>query len=62
MVLNNCEHFATYCATGNKSSGQVQDTIAVGVVGAGIGVGILPVLAVLGSALISNPKSSKDNK
>ena len=58
MIVNNCEHFATYCATGKKSSGQVQKTVAAGVIGAGIGVGIL---AVLGGVLISSSKSSKDN-
>ena len=38
LVFNNCEHFATYCATGNKSSGQVQKTVAAGAVGIGIGI------------------------
>jgi hypothetical protein len=38
MVWNNCEHFATYCATGKKKSLQVKrvlsglSTVAVGVV------------------------------
>jgi hypothetical protein len=38
MVWNNCEHFATYCATGKKKSQQVKrvlsglSTVAVGVV------------------------------
>ena len=38
MVWNNCEHFATYCATGKKKSQQVKrvlsglGTVAVGVV------------------------------
>ena len=58
VVSNNCEHFATYCATGERSSVQVQGTVAAGVIGAGIGVGIL---AVLGGALISSSKSSKDS-
>ena len=58
LVFNNCEHFATYCATGKKSSGQVQGTVAAGVIGAGIGVGIL---AVLGGALISSSKSGEDS-
>ena len=58
LAFNNCEHFATYCATGKKSSGQVQKTVAAGVIGAGIGVGIL---AVLGGALISSSKSGEDS-
>ena len=38
MVWNNCEHFATYCATGKKKSQQVKrilsglGTVAVGIV------------------------------
>ncbi len=38
MIWNNCEHFATYCATGKKKSRQVRralsgmGTVAVGVV------------------------------
>ncbi len=38
MVWNNCEHFATYCATGKKKSRQIKrvlsglSTVAVGVV------------------------------
>ncbi len=38
MIWNNCEHFATYCATGKKKSQQVKrilsglGTVAVGVV------------------------------
>ncbi len=38
MIWNNCEHFATYCATGKKKSQQVKrvlsglSTVAVGVV------------------------------
>jgi len=38
MIWNNCEHFATYCATGKKKSRQVKrvlsglSTVAVGVV------------------------------
>ena len=38
MIWNNCEHFATYCATGKKKSRQVRraisglSTVAVGVV------------------------------
>ncbi len=37
MIWNNCEHFATYCATGNKKSRQVKRALtglsAVGAVG-----------------------------
>ncbi|MEE8399837.1 MAG: lecithin retinol acyltransferase family protein [Desulfobacterales bacterium] len=37
MVWNNCEHFATYCATGKKTSWQVRNAIyGVGTVAAGI--------------------------
>ncbi len=38
MIWNNCEHFATYCATGKKKSRQIKrvlsglSTVAVGVV------------------------------
>ena len=28
LTLNNCEHFATYCATGNKKSKQVRKAAA----------------------------------
>jgi len=27
LALNNCEHFATYCATGRKKSGQVRKAV-----------------------------------
>ena len=49
LASNNCEHFASFCATGEKSSGQVQKSIAVGVgtvvvgtvaVGVGVAVGV----------------------
>ena len=36
LVSNNCEHFATYCATGYKSSGQVVKAVIVGVIGVGV--------------------------
>ena len=38
MIWNNCEHFATYCATGKRKSGQVRrvmgglSTVAAGAV------------------------------
>ena len=38
LVFNNCEHFATFCATGEKSSAQVQKTVASVVIGAAVGV------------------------
>ncbi len=46
MVWNNCEHFATYCATGRKKSQQVKrilsglGTVAVGVVRGSSGASI----------------------
>ena len=38
LVFNNCEHFATFCATGEKSSVQVQKTVAAVVIGATLAV------------------------
>jgi cell wall-associated NlpC family hydrolase len=37
LTLNNCEHFATYCATGKKKSNQVRKT-AVGFLGVTVAV------------------------
>ena len=37
-MSNNCEHFATFCATGEKKSGQVQKAVVAGAIGVGIGV------------------------
>ena len=36
LVSNNCEHFATYCATGKKKSGQVVKGVVAGIVGIGL--------------------------
>ncbi len=42
MVLNNCEHFATYCATGKKKSMQVRKIVAgLGTVATGIAILVL---------------------
>lgn len=30
LIFNNCEHFATWCATGEKRSGQVEDAVLTG--------------------------------
>ena len=39
LASNNCEHFAAYCATGEKRSGQVVKAVAAGIIGvAGIGL------------------------
>ena len=36
LVFNNCEHFASFCATGVKRSGQVEKTVIAGAVGVGV--------------------------
>ena len=41
LVSNNCEHFATYCATGVKISGQIEKTAVAVEVGMELGRGIL---------------------
>jgi len=42
MIWNNCEHFATYCATGKKKSRQVRRAISgLGTVAAGVVVFVL---------------------
>lgn len=39
MIWNNCEHFATYCATGKKKSLQVRKVLSgIGTVAAGVAV------------------------
>jgi len=38
LAFNNCEHFATWCVTGQHASAQVETTVsAVGLVGVGVG-------------------------
>ena len=37
LTLNNCEHFATYCATGKKKSNQVRKA-AAGFLGVTVGI------------------------
>jgi hypothetical protein len=37
LAFNNCEHFATYCATGKKRSAQVRNVVG-GIVGAAFAV------------------------
>lgn len=42
MVWNNCEHFATYCATGRKKSRQVKRVLSgLGTVAAGVALFVL---------------------
>ena len=42
MLWNNCEHFATYCATGKKKSRQVKGTLSgLGTVATGVAVYVL---------------------
>ena len=40
LVFNNCEHFATYCATGKKKSGQIQKAVAAVAIGVAVGIGV----------------------
>jgi hypothetical protein len=38
LVFNNCEHFATWCVTGERSSAQVEAVVSgTGVIGVGVG-------------------------
>jgi hypothetical protein len=37
LAFNNCEHFASYCATGKKRSAQVRNVVG-GIAGAAIAV------------------------
>lgn len=42
MIWNNCEHFATYCATGKKKSRQTKGVLtSLGIVAAGLGLFVL---------------------
>jgi len=42
MIWNNCEHFATYCATGKKKSRQTKGVLAgLSIVAAGLGLFVL---------------------
>jgi hypothetical protein len=42
MIWNNCEHFATYCATGKKKSQQVKRVLSgLGTVAAGVALFVL---------------------
>jgi cell wall-associated NlpC family hydrolase len=42
MIWNNCEHFATYCATGKKKSRQVKRVLSgLGTVAAGVALFVL---------------------
>ena len=50
MIWNNCEHFATFCATGKKKSRQTKRGLTgLGIVVAGLG---LFVLTLVGSSLV----------
>ena len=51
LAFNNCEHFASYCATGNKKSRQVHNLI-----GAFVGI----TLAVTGAIIKKSRKKSGD--
>lgn len=46
LVINNCEHFARYCKTGQKKSEQVNDTVAS--TGAAVGTGATTTAAIAG--------------
>jgi hypothetical protein len=39
LAFNNCEHFATYCATGKKRSAQIRNVVS-GIVGAAFAVAV----------------------
>jgi hypothetical protein len=52
LAFNNCEHFACYCATGNKKSRQVHN-----VMGALVGI----TLAVTGAVIKKSRKKSGDD-
>ena len=59
LLFNNCEHFATWCKTGQQKSEQVKDTACVGggAVGSGAGVaaGLGTVSATGAAAGLSGP-------
>jgi hypothetical protein len=50
LTLNNCEHFATYCATGKKKSKQVRKAAA----------GFLGVTLAIAGAIIRTRRSKKE--
>jgi len=54
MIWNNCEHFATYCATGEKKSRQVERVLSGLGTGAGAGV-VLYVLKRAVASLVGKP-------
>ena len=49
VVLNNCEHFASYCATGEKKPGQVKKAVIAGAVGVGVAVGLTAIMLLIGN-------------
>ena len=58
LVCNNCEHFATFCATGEKHSVQVVATVLTGVavaVAVAVGIGVL-------DSLLSENEESKGKR
>ena len=57
ILSNNCEHFATYCATGHKMSGQVVTTAVRGIA---FGLGMLAVAA--GALLLGEDERDSKRK
>ncbi|KAI6657341.1 NC domain protein [Oopsacas minuta] len=57
LVFNNCEHFASFCATGKKKSGQVQKAVVAGAVGVDVGA----VLTVVAGGLFIAANGKEDN-
>lgn len=60
LVFNNCEHFASFCATGEKKSGQVKKAVIAGAVG--VGVAAVVGLTVIGGMALMTRDNDRDEK
>ena len=60
IVFNNCEHFASFCATGENKSGQVKKAVIAGAIGVGVAAVGLTVLG--GMALLMRIRDDEKDK
>ena len=58
IAFNNCEHFASFCATGENKSGQVRKAVMAGAIGVGVAAVELTVLG--GMALLMRSRNNEN--
>ena len=60
-MSNNCEHFTSFCATGNEKYGQMKNAVVAGAIGVGVAAAVgLTVIG--GIALKTKMKNSSIEK